>query len=89
MFGISFFERDMEMNKVVTTLPLSVVESSTRFPKHLYHCILTLMLSSIPLTVLGQAGTRGWDADGGSGGGGIGGILFFVLVLWFLLRNDK
>jgi hypothetical protein len=70
------------------------MESLTRFPKQLYHCILTLMLSSIPLTVLGQAGTRGWDDGGGSGSGGsggsaIGGILVFLLVVWFLIENEK
>jgi hypothetical protein len=65
------------------------MESLTRFPKQLYHCILTLMLSSIPLTVLGQAGTRGWDDGGGSGGSAIGGILVFLLVVWFLIENEK
>ena len=44
------------------------MELLTTIPKQLYHFILTLMLSSIPLTVLGQAGTRGWDVPDYDGG---------------------
>ena len=75
---------------LIAVLLLAVMESLTRSPKQLYHCILTLMLFSIPLTVFGQAGTRGWDVpdyDGGGSGIGIGGLLVLAVIFWLIGRK--